>query len=236
MTETVVSIDESKRFIALEQIIAAGKRTFIEVGLALAEVRDSKLYRSDYKTFDDYCREKWGWDKTYCTRLIGASEVSKTVPIGTIHNEAQARELAKVEPAERAGVLEKAAESGNVTAKSIREAAAPKQTARRSKPAICAGAGQESPESGLPDNKSSATSVADGPNPSPAMSESEPAKTDDAAWLKAIGKTDGRKFFAVQVEDVVSASIADASKDQLHAVKLALEVGIRRVIAALKDK
>jgi hypothetical protein len=87
------------------------QKTFVEVGLALSEIRDSRLYRANYSTFEGYCRERWGWSRVHAHRLIEAADVVKTLPIGNtaaIATESQARELAKVEPEKRAAVLEKA--------------------------------------------------------------------------------------------------------------------------------
>jgi len=90
----------------------ADKRRSVE--LALAEIRDSRLYRADHATFEDYCQKKWGWRRDYCDKLIQGAAVVKALPervhtiVGT---ETQARELAKVEPERRVAVLEKAAES-----------------------------------------------------------------------------------------------------------------------------
>ena len=101
-------------------------KSFIETGEALKEVRDSQLYRCGYKTFQEYCREKWGWKRDYCDKLIQGAAVVKQLP-GKLHtivgSEGQARELAKVEPEKRAEILEKASQAGPVTAKSIRQAA-----------------------------------------------------------------------------------------------------------------
>jgi hypothetical protein len=97
-----------------EKTIETGRKTFVEVGLALAEIRDSRLYRSDHATFEEYCRTKWGWDRTYCHRIIEASKVVKLLPIGNtaaVTSESQARELAKVEPEKRVEVLKVAQES-----------------------------------------------------------------------------------------------------------------------------
>lgn len=93
------------------------------MGVALAEIRDSRLYRADYSTFEDYCREKWGWERRHAYRLITAAAVTAMSPIGLRpQTESQARELAKVEPEKRVEVLELAIAAGPVTARSIREA------------------------------------------------------------------------------------------------------------------
>jgi hypothetical protein len=94
-----------------EAVIAKGVDTFREVGEALQEIRDNRLYRATHKTFADYCEQKWGMGRAHAARLIDASEIVRELsPIGDkIHNEATARAVAKVEPAKRAEVVEKAA-------------------------------------------------------------------------------------------------------------------------------
>lgn len=39
----------------------------LAVRAALLEIRDRKLYRENHNTFEDYCREQWGWraEQTY---------------------------------------------------------------------------------------------------------------------------------------------------------------------------
>lgn len=120
MTESI-TMTESRRLIALERTIEAGRKTFVEVGIALAEIRDSRLYRSDFITFEDYCTEKWGWTKQHVYRLIEVAPIAKSNPQVTSIN--QARELAKIAPTSRVAVLEHVVSEGLVTAKAIREAA-----------------------------------------------------------------------------------------------------------------
>ncbi|MEX2175882.1 MAG: hypothetical protein WD872_16085 [Pirellulaceae bacterium] len=43
------------------------------VGAALAEIRDSKLYRSPHRTFELYLRHRWQMERSYAYRLIEAS-------------------------------------------------------------------------------------------------------------------------------------------------------------------
>lgn len=49
-----LSPGESDRLNAHEQAV----QKWIEYGAALAEIRDRKLYRADFKTFDDYCHSQ----------------------------------------------------------------------------------------------------------------------------------------------------------------------------------
>jgi hypothetical protein len=109
------TLPESQRLISLERTIEAGRKTFVEVGLALAEIRDSRLYRSDFDTFEEYCQSKWQWERQRAYELIAAAGVVKMLPgkcNQKITNENQAAALSKVSPIHRVEVLEKAAESG----------------------------------------------------------------------------------------------------------------------------
>ncbi len=83
---------------ACEQVIERGLATFVDVGQALMRIRDSRLYRDGYPSFEAYCRDRWGMDKVSAIRHITAAEV--VVSIDTIAdgplpvNVGQARELA----------------------------------------------------------------------------------------------------------------------------------------------
>lgn len=117
--EQVMSIRESQRLAELERTIARGKKTFVEVGLALAEIRDLRLYKREYGGFEEYCREKWGWTRQHAYRLIEAAPIGKCNLQVTSLN--QARELAKVDPAQRAGVVQAVVDAGKtVTAAAIK--------------------------------------------------------------------------------------------------------------------
>lgn len=109
-----------------EQRVSEGLERFRDVGLALASIRDNRLYRSTHATFEDYCRERWGWSARRGYQLIDAAEALAGLPEECeplVHTERAARELAKVEPEHRAEVLAKAAQAGPVTAKAIKRAA-----------------------------------------------------------------------------------------------------------------
>ena len=112
---------EAQRLAACEATITQGLQTFYDVGTALLEIRDSRLYRAEHPTFEAYCRERWGMARRQADRLIEAAEVMEDLrPMGLIPaNERQARPLAAVPPAERAEVWQEAVETapnGKVTA------------------------------------------------------------------------------------------------------------------------
>ena len=55
ITRTLSEVEEQalKKY---EEIISKGLNTFLEVGHALAEIRDRRLYRATHDTFEPYCR------------------------------------------------------------------------------------------------------------------------------------------------------------------------------------
>ena len=109
-----------------ERRVSEGLERFRDVGLALASIRDNRLYRATHATFEDYCRERWHWSRQRAHQMIECAEVAASLPTDCqplVDNERQARELAKVEPEKRAEVLALAAQAGPVTAKAIKQAA-----------------------------------------------------------------------------------------------------------------
>jgi hypothetical protein len=105
-------------------------RTVFEVGRILTLMREKRLYRETHSTFADFCAEHFSISDRRARQLMVASEIGTTVP--EIENEAQARELAKVEPADRNAVIARAKAScgGSLTAVGIREAAEQEALAR----------------------------------------------------------------------------------------------------------
>lgn len=110
-----------------EATIARGIKAFREVGDALISVRENRLYRAEYVTFEDYCRDRWQLERATAYRAIQSAQVASILsPIGEeIKNEAQARELAPLleSPDDmRAAFTEAIARSdGKPTAAVIRE-------------------------------------------------------------------------------------------------------------------
>lgn len=121
---------EQTHLAELEAVIETGLQTFYEVGNALAAIREARLYRADYATFEDYCRERWQMSRAYAYRMIGAAEVVENLsPIGDIVppvNESQARPLTGLAPKQQRQAWQKANEAageGKVTAVHVRAAA-----------------------------------------------------------------------------------------------------------------
>ena len=54
----------------------------MEVGHALQEIRIGRLYKNEYGTFEDYCRERWGFGRNYVNKQICAADCAYR--LGTI--------------------------------------------------------------------------------------------------------------------------------------------------------
>lgn len=108
----------------LKGIVSAGLTSFVEVGRALAEIRDRKLYRETHKTFEAFCSDEWGMNKRYANRLICGSDIVEAMgPMGPVpQTERQARPLTRVPLDEQAEVWRQAVDTapgGKVTAKHV---------------------------------------------------------------------------------------------------------------------
>ena len=71
----------------------------ISYELTSLEIRESRLYRNGYETFEDYCRDRWDMTHQHADRLIASSNVIENLtPIGVIQpvNESQARPLTRL--------------------------------------------------------------------------------------------------------------------------------------------
>jgi hypothetical protein len=62
----------SKRLEQLESEIESG---ICSVGKALMEIRDSKAYLGNHDTFEEYCKERWGFTDRHARDLINAEAV-----------------------------------------------------------------------------------------------------------------------------------------------------------------
>lgn len=110
-----------------ETTIKKGLNTFVEVGQALLEIRDKKLYRIEYKTFEEYCKQKWQIKSSRSYELINASIAIKNVRnCGQMpKTESQVRPLTSLEPEVQNAVWQETVEKhgDNITAKKVQEVA-----------------------------------------------------------------------------------------------------------------
>jgi site-specific DNA-methyltransferase (adenine-specific) len=96
----LLNIEERNELERCEIVIKQGLQTFVEVGQALMLIREKKLYRIEFGTFEDYCNAKWDLTRRHVNRLIGSSEVVAHLgPRGPKpQSEKHARPLTKLEP------------------------------------------------------------------------------------------------------------------------------------------
>ena len=110
-------------------------RCRFEFGRRLEIIRDKRLYRADFDTFEDYCREKWNIGRNMANKQIQAAKVVNELvdSLGTfvpISNEGTAREFNEVPKEDRPKVAEAAkqvaAEKGRdkINSRDVKEAKA----------------------------------------------------------------------------------------------------------------
>ncbi|MHC5861044.1 hypothetical protein [Nostoc sp.] len=96
------------------------ERAFFEAGKALTELRDRRLYRSTHKTFEEYCRDRFGFSRRQPYHLIEAAVIFDNLVEKcerNVHilptNEWQIRPLSKLDPDIQPEAWEQAVESAN---------------------------------------------------------------------------------------------------------------------------
>lgn len=96
----LLNIEERNELERCEVVIKQGLQTFVEVGHALMLIRDKRLYRAEFGTFEDYCNDKWQLTRRHVNRLVGSSQVINNLgPRGPKPQyEKHARPLTKLEP------------------------------------------------------------------------------------------------------------------------------------------
>ena len=107
----ILTTQETVRLCELERTIQKGKDTFVEVGTALEEIRDARLYRPA-QTFEQYCKDRWGFSRMRAHQLIESAKAVDDVK-HVLHpptNARQAAELSKAPPEKRVETWTKAQE------------------------------------------------------------------------------------------------------------------------------
>jgi hypothetical protein len=104
-------------------MIERGLKTFVEVGKALAEIQDGKLYRRQgYATFEDYCQQRWGMARQTAYDHVKASEVAENVRtcVQNPPSLAHAREMASLSPEQQREVASRV-DFANTTVRELKE-------------------------------------------------------------------------------------------------------------------
>jgi hypothetical protein len=75
--------EQEKLFQECEATISTGWDWFVKVGLALITIRDGRLFKNEFETFEQYYHARWNYRHTQVYNLISAAEVYehlKTLP------------------------------------------------------------------------------------------------------------------------------------------------------------
>jgi len=73
---------EKHRFEELQLIIEAGLPSFLEVGRALMEIKDQKLYREHWPTFELFVRERFGLSSHRANEIIRSTTTAEFLLAG----------------------------------------------------------------------------------------------------------------------------------------------------------
>lgn len=119
------TVDDGLNLLKQERVIRDNTDGFRKVGAALEIIRDERLYRRDFKTFEDYCQKKWGYGRRYANQVVAGAAAVKSLPpdLGVLVPKSSAAvALSKVPVKDRAAVVNEVSKGGApVTAKSITE-------------------------------------------------------------------------------------------------------------------
>lgn len=73
--EKSLSASEERALARCEQTIERARRAIMQAGEALTRIRDLKLYRVEYSSFEAYCAARWGYERAQAYRIMGAYNV-----------------------------------------------------------------------------------------------------------------------------------------------------------------
>ena len=84
---------EALELSSLEATVERSLKAFWEIGQALRQIRDRRLYRQDFSTFEDYCTNRWEMSRRWAYQLIEAATVYENVRHGAQILPANERQL-----------------------------------------------------------------------------------------------------------------------------------------------
>ncbi|NJO63014.1 MAG: hypothetical protein HC836_33790 [Richelia sp. RM2_1_2] len=85
-----LTVDEERDRLNLERKV---ERAFYEAGKALQELRNRRLYRSTHGTFEEYCRDRFGFTHRHVNYLIAGSQVVDNLQMGTIGSQTEVKDF-----------------------------------------------------------------------------------------------------------------------------------------------
>jgi len=98
--------------VGIQHHMEEGLKHFEAAGQMLLRVREARLYREEFPTFNDFCRLTFQRNRRYADRLISAFDVMEGLRVeGVVQlpdSERICRELAKYPKVDRVGILKRA--------------------------------------------------------------------------------------------------------------------------------
>jgi hypothetical protein len=96
----LLSPEEREEYFRMLHIIRTGISSWVEAGKALTIIRDKRLYREKYDTFELFCKEEFRMSKSYANRLITGRQTIEDMALSGFSTENPptervARELSK---------------------------------------------------------------------------------------------------------------------------------------------
>jgi hypothetical protein len=73
---------EKTRLAELESAVQTHLESFLTVGRSLCEIRNRRLYRQHFATFEDYCARKWGFSGSRGLDLVRSASVAEHLLAG----------------------------------------------------------------------------------------------------------------------------------------------------------
>ncbi len=93
------------------------EKAFYEAGIALRQLRDGRLYRSTHKTFEEYCRDRFGFTRMAAHLKIAAATIWENLYTNGIQtlpsSERQVRELTTLKAEQQTVVWQQAVEEAD---------------------------------------------------------------------------------------------------------------------------
>jgi hypothetical protein len=81
-SSTPLSRAEEELLHQLEHVVETGLAGFLEVGRALLEIKEDKLYRVTHESFETYCKERWHFSAHHGARILRSIAVVQNLENG----------------------------------------------------------------------------------------------------------------------------------------------------------
>jgi hypothetical protein len=93
---TALPLHSLERFAELEKTIRKSQGDYVTIGRALAEIQNSRFYKEQYNTFEEYCEKQWGFARQTAYDYIHAAGVHVRLIVQNLPSFTQAIELSRL--------------------------------------------------------------------------------------------------------------------------------------------